>query len=299
MAANYAQHWNLEWMIAAVFLIVYLGSPRQRGQIAWRRVKRLLEQSLDRRRYTQFHDLTLPTGGGSERLDHVLVSRFGVVILASEHRPGKLSGGEAQEFWKQTHLGRAHRWPNPLHNIRLQMETLQNLLDIPRDRIHLAVILTGQESPLPKLPHQVLPLDRMLPFLRSKNDQLLTPEQADKVVEMINQKRLVTRPGISKQVVAQFALGLAVLAGLYFVYRDDIGDLLSDFDQRVERLAAPERFDTQGERKTEQQLFEESLVCAFSEDNMRCACYEKRGEKVEIEFSRCQDLAEQGSILKQ
>lgn len=295
----YSQHWHLAWIIPAALLLVYLGSPRHRGKMAYRRVKRVLEHSLDKRRFTQFHGLILPTGGGTEALDHVVVSRHGIFVIVSEHRPGALSGGESQEHWKQVRFGGVRRWPNPLYRVRLQMETLQRILGVPRDRFHLVVALGGQDKPSKDLPRQVLLINRLVPFIESRTEKLLTPEQADQVVKSLIECRLRTGYRISTTSVTRLALGIAVLAGIYFVYGDELRVFLSDFDENVERLAAPERFDEGGQRKSEQQLFEESLVCAFSADTQRCSCYRPDGEKAEIGSDRCRQLAERGSILTQ
>lgn len=299
MEWTFSQHWHLAWIIPAAFLAVYLGSPRHRGRMAYRRVKRVLEQSLNRRRFTQFHGLVLPTGGGSETLDHVVVSRHGIFVIVSEHRPGLLSGGESQELWKQVRFGRARRWPNPLYRAKLQMETLQGILGVPRDCFHLVVALGGQDKPPKGIPRQVLLIDRLVSFMESKADHLLTAEQADRMVAALRESRLGASKGVSGTSAARFALALAAVFGIWFVYADQLRDFLSSFDENVERMAAPERFDASGQRKSEQQLLEESLACAYSADTMRCACYGQGGEKADVEFERCRELAERGSVLKQ
>jgi hypothetical protein len=299
MESSVSQHWHLVWMISALFLIVYLGSPRHSSRRAFIRIKRLLEQSLDKRRFSQFHGITLPTGGGSEELDHVLVSSFGVFIIVSEFRPGEISGGESQEVWKHKRWGRMQRWPNPIHKAKLQMETLQRILDMPRGKFHLLVVLDGQGKPSPKWPRQLMTTGQLVPFLRSRTEQVLSPEQADRATKMIMEHQLPAKRGLSKTAVVRYALGLMVVTGVFLVYWDDLTRLAGNFDEQVEQLAAPERFDEQGERKSEQQIFEESLMCAFSEDTMRCSCYQKDGEKVEVELDLCRRLSERGSILKQ
>lgn len=299
MEAAIPQYLHLAWMAAALFLIFYLGSPRHGGRMAYTRVRRLLRQSLDARRYTQFHDLLLPTGGGTERADHVVVSRFGIFIIVSEHRPGVISGGESQELWKQTRLGRNRRWPNPLYRAKLQMEDLQRVLGIPRKCFHLVVAVSGQDKPLKKVPERVLPMNRLLPFIRSKSDQLLTPEQSDRAVKALAESTVRPQRRISRTVMVQLALGLAVCIGVYIVFGDALRTVAADFDQWAERKASPEHFDEQGRRKSQQELFEDSLICAYSQDTGRCACYGEDGEPVELEFERCRDLAERGSVLKQ
>lgn len=293
-----SQFWHLAWILPAVLAIVYLGSPRHAGQMTFRRVKRLLEHSLDGRRFSQFHGLVLPTGGGKELLDHVVVSRSGISVIVSEDFKGKVRGGESQEFWREERFGKVRQRPNPLVRARLQMETLQGLLELPREYFQLMVAVEGQQNLSSNLPGQVVSVERLADRIKTRSTERFTAEQADGVVRRIEEKRL-SGGGRRGTLAAQLALGAAVLLGVYVVYGPDLRAVMSDFDGRLERLSAPERFDEQGRRKSEQTLFEESLNCAYSSDTARCACYGKDGEKVEIELSKCRDLAERGSILKQ
>lgn len=286
-------------MLAAIFAIAYLGSPRHGGRMAHTRVRRLLRRSLDKARYTQFHDLVLPTGGGTARADHIVVSRFGIFVIASERRPGALAGGESQELWQQRRFGRLTRFPNPLYRAKLQMEYLQRILGIPRKYFQLVVAIDGQERISDKLPGRVVTVDRLMPWIRAQTDQLMSSEQADYVVKVINDQALEGRRGISRTAVAQMVLAAAVAVGVFVVYGDELRSLADHFDERVERLAAPERFDAQGQRKSEREIYEESLTCAWSADTGRCACYEPDGDKVEMALDACRALAERGSILKQ
>jgi hypothetical protein len=286
-------------MIPALFIAVYIGSPRRSGKMAFLRVKRLLEQSFDRRRYSQFHGIRLPTGGGTEDADHILVSRFGVFIVVSEHRPGVLRGGESQQDWIQERLGRKRSWPNPLYRGKLQMEVLQRILDMPRKYFEIFVAVSGQDKPFKSLPERVIPANRLVSVLRSKTDQLLSLEQADRVAKMIAEAALERRIGITRTAVAQWLIAVVVFIGVLLVYGDDIRKLAGGFESQVDRWANPEQFHESGTPKSEQQLFEESVVCAYSEDTQRCSCYEKGGDSVAVEFSRCRELAERGSILRQ
>jgi hypothetical protein len=292
-------HWHLAWIIPAVLLIAYLGSPRHRGRRAFQRVRRLLRNSLDRRQYVQFHDIALPAGGGTVQIDHLLVSRFGIFIIVSEYRPGTIRGGESQELWKQRTLARSQDWPNPLHRAKLQMEALQRLLDYPRKCFQIFVAVDGQPVLGKEMPKEVVPASKLVELLRSRTQQVLTAEQADRASTAINNGLLPIVASNRRTRAAQLLLGIAVLAGVYLAYGQEILSFVNNFGERVEQLAASERFDEDGVRKSEQQIFEESLACAFSEDSMRCSCYRKGGEKVEIDAEKCRELAERGSILKQ
>jgi hypothetical protein len=55
-----------------------------------------------------------------------------------------------------------------------------------------------------------------------------------------------------------------VFIGVLLVYGDDIRKLAGGFESQVDRWANPEQFHESGTPKSEQQLFEESVVCAYS-----------------------------------
>lgn len=299
MVSQLAQHWHLAWMAGVLILIAYLGSPRHRGRRAQERVRRLLKQTLDKRQYHQFHDIYLPTSEGIERLDHLLVSRFGLFVIVSEFRPGEISGGESQMLWKQTRLGRTRRWPNPLHRAKLHAETFRLKLDLPESRIFTLVVIDGQDSLPENLPGRVLTVQKLIPFLKSRTQELLRPEQADRLTRAIDSLQVVQPRRMSTNTIIRLALALMLGLGIYLQFGDDLERFFGNFGEEVEKLASPEKFGNDGLRKSEEQLFEESLMCAYSQDTNRCSCYRQDGEKVNIELEKCRDIAERGSILKQ
>ena len=110
---------------------------------------------------------------------------------------------------------------------------------------------------------------------------------------------LHARKRFSASLLIRILLLAAILIGVYRIYGEDIRGLVTNFEERVEQAASPQNFDDQGERKTPQQIYEDSLICAYSTDSGRCSCYEPEGGKANIEPALCQELAERGSVLQQ
>lgn len=291
---------HLLWIAPLLLLIVFLSSPRYRGDIAESRTRRLLAAGLERNLYTVFNGLVLPVAGGTIALDHVVVSKFGIFVIESEYVRGWISGGEFQQQWKQGRLGRTVRFDNPMHRNRLQVEALQQLLDYPASVFHPMVVLVGQKGFKSRLPENVLPPERLLAQLRKKTRHLLTPEQADQAVRAIDEWRLRAPGGLVIRPVTwlRILLALAVLAGVYFAFRDDLARLGEDLRQQSEQRAAPELFHPDGRRKSEREIWEDSLVCAYSADTGRCACYDPAGARVKLDPEDCRDLAQRGSVLE-
>lgn len=292
---------HLLWIVPLLLLLFFLSSPRFRGDIAESRVRRLLASGLERNLYTVFNDLVVPSGGGTTPIDHVVVSKFGIFVIESQYVRGWISGGEFQEQWKQGLLRRTIRFANPMHCNRLQAESLQQLLGYPPGVFHRLVVLVGHKGFKTRLPENVLSPENLLAQVRKKTRHLLSPEQAGQAIRVIDEARLRAPGGLVVRPVTllRLLLLLALLAGGWFAFRDDVARLTLEMQRKAEQRAAPGQFHPDGRPKTEQEIREDSLLCAYSADTDRCACYEPVGSRVELELERCRELAERGSVLKQ
>lgn len=292
---------HLLWIVPLLLLIFFLASPRFRGDIAETRVRRLLASGLERNLYTVFNGVVLPSGGGTVQVDHVVVSRFGIFVIDSCYVRGWISGTEVQERWRQHFTWRSVRFPNPVHRNRLQVEALQRLLDFPAAAFHPLVVLVGHKGFKKRPPERVESPDSLLAQMRKKSRPLLSPEQANDVLHKIEEVRLKPVAGrlLRPLGLLRLLLLLAALAGAWLAFRDDLARLTTDVQQRSEQRSAPEQFHPDGRRKTEQEMWRDSLVCAYSQDTGRCACYEPGGGRAAVEPADCRTLAEKGSILKQ
>jgi hypothetical protein len=292
---------HLFWIVPLVLLIVFLASPRFRGDIAETRVRRVLAAGLEKSRYTILNDVIIPSSGGTVHIDHLVVSRFGVFVIESQYARGWVSGGEFQDRWKQYHFSRFTRFDNPMHRNALQLQALENLLKIPASKLHPMVVLLGQKGFKTPMPANLLEPKQLIAYMRKKARQLLDAEQANRVLLAIEDARI--RPDnriyLSKWTLLRFVLLITLIAGIYLAFRDEIADLQNGYAEQKEKESSPGIFHPDGSRKSELELWEDSLVCANSVDSGRCACYEPGGSRADIEPAKCRSLAERGSILKQ
>jgi hypothetical protein len=127
----------------------------------------------------------------------------------------------------------------------------------------------------------------------------LSPEQADQAIRTIGEGRLDKPGGRLLRPLSLLRLLLVLLVGVFLAFRGDIERLTAEWRQQAEQRSAPEQFHPDGKRKTERELWEDSLLCAYSADTGRCACYEPGGARVDIEAAACRTLAERGSVLRQ
>jgi len=292
---------HLAWITPLLLLLFFLGSPRFRGDIAERRVRRILTIGLERSRYTVFNDLVIPFGGGTARVDHAVVSKYGIFVIESVYAPGIVAGTAVQERWKRKRLGRIHRLDNPVHRNRVQVEALASALDFPMTVFEPVVVLVGTQAVREPRPTQVVSPEKLLARLRRAGQPKLDDEQVAQALHGIEAARLKPRSGpFSNRIsVLRWLLFVALLSGLYIAFGDDLvrlGDSLGAARERAER---PDAFHADGSPKTEYELWEDSLVCARSADTGRCACYDPQGERVSLAPAKCRELAERGSILRQ
>ena len=289
------------WVIPLIVLIAYVGSPRFRGTIGETRVRRLLSAMLQKNQYTVLNDLTIPSGGGTAHIDHLVVSQFGIFVIETEYRRGTISGTEFQDRWKQLRFGRFTRFDNPVHQNFLHVQALERLLQLPESCFHSIVVFTGQRGFKGTMPGNVIPVEKLIPYIRKCQQKKLTPEKASTALKQLDELRLGSHRSVltDRWFLLRLTMIVALIVAGWFAFGGELQKLASGLQEREEMRSAPEKFHTDGRRKSEQELWEDALVCAYSVDSGRCACYEPDGSKVDMEAARCQSLSERGSVLKQ
>lgn len=291
---------HLIWMIPLVFLIAYIGSPRFRGTIGESQVRRNLSANLQKNQYTVFNDLKIPAGGGTLQIDHLVVSQFGIFVVETVYKKGIISGTASQDRWKQYRFGRFTLFDNPLQQNYLAIKSLEVLLHLPHSHFYSIVVLTGINGFRQKMPDQVVPGEKLISLIRKHSRKMLPPETANRVLGQISDARLNSQGSSLFNSWSLFRLMLVavLLAGSWFAFSGEFEKLNKLMQEQIERKSAPEKFHTDGRRKSSQELWEDALRCAYSADTGRCACYEPDGSKIDLGPEKCQSLSERGSILK-
>lgn len=289
---------HLVWMIPVVLLIAYLGSPRFRGTIGEDRVRRLLSGSLPRSQYTIINDLVVPSGGGTRRIAHLVVSQFGLFVVRTVYRPGRITGTGVQDLWTQRRWGQIHRFDNPIHQNRLAIEALKARLDIPDVWFHSVVVFASDTSFKESSPEDVVPADKLIPLIKRRGQKLLEPDTCAEVLLKLKQVRLDSdkRTWPDRWGLLRWVLLLLLMAGSWILFREQLVALYSQVKSSVVTKSQSGSLQSERGQLSAQELWKRSLVCAWSPDTGRCACYEPAGDKVELDPEECRDLAEKGSV---
>lgn len=292
---------HLLWIVPLALMVSYIGSPRFLGTIGASRVKRILDSALEKNRYTILHDLILPAGGGTIHVDHLVISRFGICVIDSIYRPGWISGTEVQARWRQKYWGKTMTFDNPVHTNYLKVQALERLIQLPNSRFHPMVAWSGHQGFKNSMPAGVLDAQHLVSRIRSFGRELLTAEEVNKALLCI--RNSILKPGLFGPVgrwkLFRLFLLVVLVAAFLLTYRDQLEKLVAGMQRQADMRMMPGKFHRDGQPKTELELWEDSLICAYSSELDRCSCYEPGGKKADIRAARCQQLAERGSILKQ
>ncbi|MGD8356750.1 MAG: nuclease-related domain-containing protein [Lysobacterales bacterium] len=180
-------------VLLAAVLWKWMASSAKRGSRGERAVHGILRQSLPSTEYAILRGVTLPTGDGVTQIDHVVVSRFGIFVIATRDMPGWIFGSQLAGHWVQSHHHFRTEFPNPLRQNQAHIRALQGLLGFQATRFYSLVVFTGAcEFKMP-MPVNVMKPNRLVPFIEVRNTPLLTQGEADRALETIESSRL--QPG--------------------------------------------------------------------------------------------------------
>lgn len=144
--------------------------------------------------YRQFHDVTLPTEGGTSQVDHVFVSVFGVFVVETKNMSGWIFGSEQDRNWTQVFPGgRKVRFQNPLRQNHGHVRSLEAALadiGLPRGTVKSVVVFVGDAELKRKMPENVTVGPGGAHYIRSFKAHVLSEAQVAEICEAIESKRM-------------------------------------------------------------------------------------------------------------
>ncbi len=181
-----------EVLLAGLFLALLvfvqaMRSARAKGFFGELRVRATIRLRLNGRTYRPLHNLTLPTPDGTTQIDHVVVSRFGVFVIETKNLAGWIFGDERSRKWTQSIYGRNFPFLNPLRQNYKHLKALADLSGLGPQCLHSVVVFVGSSRFKTAMPSNVLKRRRLVRYMRSKTDLLLSDEQVEHVVSTLKQ----------------------------------------------------------------------------------------------------------------
>ncbi len=117
-----------------IFALIW-NLPVNKGKRGEKRVGKILERLAEKYNGYVINDIIIPNGnGGTSQIDHILLSRFGIVVVETKNYSGRLYGSASQQYWTQV-LAYGNT-KNKLYNPLLQNKThIYNLKQIVGNKI--------------------------------------------------------------------------------------------------------------------------------------------------------------------
>ena len=172
-------------ILGAVFR--YTIRPRLKGFLGEAVINIRIRRDLDPNFYHLIPNVTLPTPEGTTQIDHVIVSRYGIVVLEAKAYKGWIFGGEHESQWTQTIYKRKERFQNPLRQNYKHTRTLSDLTGIPHEYFKSLVVFAGEAEFKSPMPANVVHLQGFTPYIKSHTTPIIQDEQVPEVTAAIQE----------------------------------------------------------------------------------------------------------------
>lgn len=187
-------------VLAAILLsilYVFKKSKKYRGVVGERKIARLLNQFAKRHGGRVIHDAYFPLYDQTTQIDHILIGKFGVLVVETKNLKGKLYGSPSEREWSHYVGGKKHALYNPLMQNKTHLDNIRHIFvkeKIYRVPIEGLVVFadTKLDLYLPKgLP--AVELKEFQKMLRSNDYQKDRGVDPDKIFHVLTRNQ-VTNP---------------------------------------------------------------------------------------------------------
>lgn len=187
------------WFIPLLMLLSFLKSPFMKGVMGEFIVNLATKISLDKTVYTLFKNVTLPTEDGSTQIDHVIVSKYGIIVVETKNMKGWIFGSAQQKSWTQKIFRHTSTFQNPLFQNYKHTQTLQAALELDKDSVFSVIVFVGDSTFKTAMPENVVSSARgYIQFVKNKRQPILTDSEVSAVCAKIKSGRL--KPSIRTHV---------------------------------------------------------------------------------------------------
>jgi restriction system protein len=172
-------------ILAKVFRVFLLPTLKGRlGEVSinfWSKV--LLDQNV----YHLIPNVTLPTPDGTTQIDHVIVSRYGILVLETKTYKGWIYGGERDAQWTQVIYKYKSRFQNPLRQNYKHTKTLSELTGIPHEYFKSIVVFVGDSKFKTDMPTNVVHIRDYIRHIKSYQTPIIKDRQVAEITSVIQE----------------------------------------------------------------------------------------------------------------
>ena len=180
---------NLVYLLPLIILASLANSPWFKGAMGEFAVNVSTKLMLDKDRYHLIKNVTLPTEDGTTQIDHVIVSVYGIFVVETKNMKGWIFGGQHQKQWTQKIFKHTQKFQNPLHQNYKHVKALEHLLGLQESQMHSVVVFIGDSTFKTEMPENVTHGGGYIRFVKSKTEQVFTPDQVTEIIQQIESGR--------------------------------------------------------------------------------------------------------------
>jgi restriction system protein len=180
-------------VLGVLFAIVAIArTPWAKGWFGELQVNWAIKALLRGGEYHATADVTLPTQDRTAQIDHVIVSKYGIFVIETKNRNGRIYGKEHERNWTQKlHPRHSQSFPNPLHQNYGHVKVLAETLSLPENVFRPVVIFVGANTEFKTdMPPNVTMTRQGIEYVRGHRDVLLSDEQVEAALARIAEARL-------------------------------------------------------------------------------------------------------------
>lgn len=113
-------------------------TPKLKGMLGESRIRK----GLERESIQAMHDVILPGNqGGLTQIDHLALMPWGIAVIETKYREGRIFGEAGETHWTQCIKRRTYKFQNPLHQNHMHLQAVRALA--PAVAVEGLVVFTG------------------------------------------------------------------------------------------------------------------------------------------------------------
>lgn len=178
------------WLIPLLIIAALLKLPFIKGVLGEFQVNLAAKFFLDKNVYRLFKNVTLPTEDGTTQIDHVIVSKYGLLVIETKNMKGWIFGGHNQKTWTQKIYRHSSKFQNPLHQNYKHTQTLQSALALDPGKLFSLVVFVGDSTFKTPMPDNVVYAGGYIRFIKSKTQPILSDSEVLDICARIESGRL-------------------------------------------------------------------------------------------------------------
>jgi hypothetical protein len=158
------------------------------------RIRHLASRHLDKALYRQFRNLTIAGQDGPMRLDHVVVSKYGIFVIETLHMHGWIFGKEYEPTWRHIFGSHNNAFPNPLRRGYQRIKALDNLLEVGEHKIIPVAAFVGYCKFKSETPENVVRNRGVVDYILSKTRVVFTDSELARITQTMR-SGMTEKPG--------------------------------------------------------------------------------------------------------